>query len=345
MMKVTGSSDNWTQSTEYYSGDGPSASLATSAQDRAYQRFVSEIRGESSQLAVGLAEGRQSLGMISSRALQLVRVARSIKQLRFAEAAWELGWEAKQTSRTEWTMRKVASTKQRRALRRRWLKTKVVKLDFRKNAKTFANNWLEFSFGWLPLVQDIYTSVDVLQRQYPSTSLRGRATLRSVWPRVTSNIPGVYYSTRITSYEAKAQIKATATISNPNLFRANQLGLVNPMTVAYELIPFSFVLNWFVNVEEFLNGYTDFTGVNLTNPFRSAFGKATTSATSRSTNVGTQPYGKVTFSWYSWEGVSSTRVLGLPAGPTLKVRPPWALKPWRAANAVSLLLQTLKPGR
>ena len=54
-------------------------------------------------------------------------------------------------------------------------------------------------------------------------------------------------------------------ISSPNSLKANQLGLVNPASVAWELIPFSFLVDWFLPVGKFLESYTDTVGMQLDN--------------------------------------------------------------------------------
>lgn len=340
VLSYAGPPDSYT---EYQYGEGPSYDVLTPAYNKAYHRFVAGIKGETSQLSVALAEHRQSLNMIQARSAQLLKAAIAVKQLRFVEAAKILGLQAKNFKSGRWDLSKIVPPSLLERYKRK-RKIITVRFDSRKTAKAFANNWLEFSFGWLPLMGDIYTSVDVLQRQYPSALVRGRANVDEDWLRVTNPL-WYNYSTSRNVTRAGVRIAATATIENPNLFRANQLGLVNPLTLLYEIVPFSFVLNWFVNVEEFLSSYTDFTGVKLSNPYITRFQRTVTTKVERNTNVFAQPYGKVTFYSSQYESVSVSRTLGYPSGPSLRVRPPWRLQPWRAANAVALLLQALKPGR
>lgn len=344
LRRVVSSSDTKSVYQEYTGADGVDSITASYAYDLAYQRFVGKIKGESSALAVGLAEIQQSASMIEKRAMQLVRVAVAVKRLRFVEAAHLLGLSAKNDGvfRKEGVLHRRVVVSKRRG---NFVKRSTLVLDTRKTAKSFANNWLEFSFGWLPTVSDIFNAVDIMQRPYPSVQISGQGMRKSA--SITRQPGGTPQNTWVINRdsECKVRISSLVTISNPNLFRANQLGLVNPLTVAYELVPFSFVLNWFVNVEEFLSQYTDFTGVNLLNPYRTAYNRCLKTESWIITNITAQPYGLVTYRSFTWENVSVTRSTGTPPGPSLKVRPPWRVSPKRALNAVSLLLQQLKPGR
>lgn len=42
------------------------------------------------------------------------------------------------------------------------------------------------------------------------------------------------------------------------------MGLINPALTAFQIIPLSFILNWFINVEQVLGALTDFAGLSLT---------------------------------------------------------------------------------
>lgn len=200
----------------------------------AYERLRKSL-GESASLAVTLAERRQAVSMIAKRATQLFSFVSALKKLKFTRAASILGL------------------------------TKVPPKVGR--SKSFANNYLEFHFGWSPLVKDIGNAVEVLQSGLPPFSVQGRGM--SIERRFTQfNEPisqPSYYWYRDTS-TSKVKMHAWVKVSNPNLWLANQLGFVNPAAVAWELIPFSFVVGWFVNVENFLAQFTDFVGLEIIQP-------------------------------------------------------------------------------
>lgn len=268
--------------------------------------------------------------MISRRAGELLRFSRAVRSGRLVEAAKILGWETTNLSSN-------------RHVVRRPFRNKVVTLRARGVAKSFASLWLEYSFGWKPMLSSIADSIDVLQHPYPSSLITASAKMHRSWTyRETSDTGG--WKTKTVTTDTVRKIGARVQISNPNLFRANQLGFVNPASVAWELVPFSFVVDWFVNVGEFLSSYTDFTGVTLNDPWYSAVLWTTTAFRELHIN-GPPPTpnpGQRDF-WYStYFRVGANRVIGTPPGPSLMVRPPWRLQPQRAANAISVLVNFLK---
>lgn len=214
--------------------DNPTAIIA-------YDRLKGSIY-EQASLGVSLFEARESLSMISSRALQLLAFGRKILSRDLIGAA--------------------------RVLR---LATVPKGASKRKSA---ANNYLEYHFGWSPLVNDIYTAVDVLQNPFKGVYAKGTASNPFTWVRTTS---APYSIGRVRSNGSHfVRYGALVSISNPNLFLANQLGLINPAVVAVELIPFSFVADWFFNLNQFLSQGTDWVGLDVTHRWMTYGNKALT---------------------------------------------------------------------
>jgi hypothetical protein len=58
-------------------------------------------------------------------------------------------------------------------------------------------------------------------------------------------------------------------VVNPEFVRLQQMGLTNPLEVAWELIPFSFVADWFISVGDWLRGLTALHGLRIVSGFRS----------------------------------------------------------------------------
>jgi len=61
--------------------------------------------------------------------------------------------------------------------------------------------------------------------------------------------------------QTKAWLEVEA--SNTTLMRLEQFGLANPAALAWELIPFSFVADWFVGVGDYLNAQTALLGLTV----------------------------------------------------------------------------------
>lgn len=281
---------------------GPSSGSA-SALNRARKKFLSKL-GETALLTVDYAERKQSFDMIANSAKRLAGAARLLNAGRALAAARQLG------------------------------------VRYRGHpfvaAKEASNLWLEWHFGWSPLIADIYAAIDILQRSwYPAVCKGGGST---TFDTTTGfNTPGFWFS--VISFETRCLVQAEVSAENPMLARANQLGLLNPATVAWETVPFSFLIDWFVPVGDFLSQYTDLAGFKIENGFYTIY---YSSAQQVSTYVdpvdGSQSIAQ-------FDGYGMFRYLGTP-DVSLRFTKPKELSPERAYTALSLAVQQLaKLGR
>lgn len=267
--------------------------------NRALEKFKDKL-GSDAMLATNMFEWRQSLGLIEESAGLLLKSVRQIRRFDFKGAATTLG------------VRRPSGLK--------------------RNAKSFGDNFLKFHFGAEPLVNDIYAAVDVLQGEPPPERVSVSTQYKS-GPYHSSDVVRKYTDDYIT----KVKLTADVRINNPNLWAANQLGLVNPASWAWEAIPFSFVLDWFVNVGSFLGSFTEYAGLELTNKHYTQFQVGSRLAVGQ--KVGTD---------LTWLGYTATlkriyqrRNTGFPAY-VLEVRPWKAPSVTRAATAIALLVQNLR---
>jgi hypothetical protein len=290
---------------------GP-ASIAS--YNKAYKAFIKDLKPAQAELLAAAAEGRQSLEMIAKRATQLTKFVRAVLKFRFGDASRAL-FPSGDTRR-----------------------------NFRPVSHKPQDVLLEYSFGWAPLVGDISDSLKTLTGGLPSFKVHGKGTVSGVAKSdvLTHNSStGLNVRTKMDSvYYSKHSISARVGAINPNLILANQLGLVNPLFAAWEFTPWSFVADYFVNVGEFLNGFTDLLGFQLldTNWTWKAF------ATSNHSVVwyyDSPPQGTGGSASWSGDRLQLQRDVGPLSGPKLSVRWPWQLSPKRAATSVALLLQQL----
>lgn len=136
-------------------------------------------------------------------------------------------------------------------------------------AKKAASIHLEVVFGWVPLLQDIHSAATTVINE-PEVHKWIRSTAREVqttnrldnWrnPWLKVNITNTVYA-----YHSRG---ALVTVSNPNQWLAERAGLLNPASVAWDLVPWSFVVNMFVNTGQLVNSITDFCGLTLDNGYQ-----------------------------------------------------------------------------
>lgn len=363
-LKVLGNYWNMTGGSASSYGYDPLASTPalTAATNKAYAKFKDKC-GETASLAVNVAERKQAMDMMSKRVSQLVRFTRALRRFRFDEAAEALGLSVvshtstsvrfKRTNlakNTSWEravekqkhpppldpMAPVSGQMRRRPKYRR--KDDSWELSFKRKASALGSNYLEFHFGWEPLMKDIENSFDLF-----TDPMRDRL---GMWVRgassATHTVPPDFaymYSINTERYwKSSVSIRARVKISNLDLYQANQLGLLNPAVLLWELVPFSFIVDWFVNVGDFLSSFNDFWGLD----FQDAQTAHLLYHTEKDRYTGYGPGGSTLTQWIRlYTHHCMQRTLGI-STPIVTFRPRKAISVTRGATAISLLTGLLK---
>lgn len=116
--------------------------------------------------------------------------------------------------------------------------------------KSAATRWLEYQFAWTPLMSDIYGTSELLKK-----GLREKAQLFSV-QRNLVDIENVRPSgDAIRSYgtsKRTTRVKLYAQVSDASIANLTSLGLLDPLQVGWALVPYSFVIDWFLPVGNLL---------------------------------------------------------------------------------------------
>lgn len=304
----------------HFPGRGDAEADLTAATNIARGKFVGDL-GQSSQIGSTLtAELRQTYGLVVGGAVSLLNVARHVKKGRLDLAAEILGFNPP-TERKK----RVYSRKLRNGKRRYYRKHQTVWVmpDGRRVVKSMANKWLWYSYGIKPTVDDMYNAMDVLTREQPQGTV--------ITSHGTSSSQRVIFGRKYNS-KSSVQISATVRVANPNLWLANQLGLINPVQWINEAIPFSFVIDWFSNLSQIIDQMTDFVGLQIEKPV----------TTSKSRCVLSHTLGPG-YPFSVTERVLFTRALSIPQA---KFRVAYERPKWqRGANAISLLVGFLKQNR
>lgn len=245
-----------------YEADG--SSTAKQAAAKAYDKIVGNLKGEASaMLAVNVGERREAFAMIANRGGQLYSALRNFRKFDIPAALGDLGFKLKlQKTKRLWVRVGKGRTHS-------IPNDKVVRDSYllRRKAKKVGSLWLEYWFGWSPLISDIKGAIDVLQDLNLQLSTTFTGSGNAVYEYV-KNEPWFYrgqwwVSHRQLGATFGCKYRCKMKIYSPNAFNANRLGLTNPATVAWELIPFSFLVDWFLPVGKFLDQYTDLVGLTV----------------------------------------------------------------------------------
>ncbi len=124
------------------------------------------------------------------------------------------------------------------------------------STKDVANGYLQFKYGWNPLVSDVFKAADEslrivfneLRKFKAEVRIPRDGTYQVVYPSVFNavNVP-------VSRNAGKGKTYAGCTIGlalaiPPSSFQLDRWTSMNPVSLAWELIPYSFVVDWFVDI-------------------------------------------------------------------------------------------------
>jgi len=140
------------------------------------------------------------------------------------------------------------------------------RLVVRNPSLLISNVWLSMKYGWLPLYSDVYNLLDWQYHHIENgIPIVGRAqrtsrTLATGW-RMGLNSKSSARITGETKY--KCEVKAWVGVQNSDLYNLSRVTSLNPLSIAWELVPFSFVVDWFVDVGGYLSNLEASFGTGL----------------------------------------------------------------------------------
>jgi hypothetical protein len=211
---------------QYSYADISSRPVVVALTNEALARFTGKVRKHNANLGVTVASWKQSSDMIRDRSQRIANIFdRRIK-----------------------AVGKMSPEKLRRI-----------------RAQGTASAFLEGEFGWRPLLDDIQAGLGTLARNPPDSQwIRSSAHADVPWTYSTVGNTGLSAWLKQDALEKYlVTISGQVTIESQNAFLANRLGLLNLPGVAWDLIPWSFVVNMFTNMSQMVNSLTDFCGVTV----------------------------------------------------------------------------------
>lgn len=130
-----------------------------------------------------------------------------------------------------------------------------------KSKDTIADLWLFSIYGVMPIVMDLETAV-----KHKALSDTGviHARTKRVYNTFSETLPHDYCTV---SYWVDGMVRghscAYVTITDPWIKMAAEYGFTNPFILAWERIPYSFVIDWFCNIGDWLQGFSALHGVEI----------------------------------------------------------------------------------
>lgn len=138
----------------------------------------------------------------------------------------------------------------------------------RTYGKTAAEKWLEYQYAWMPLLGDIYDTHALLQDGFRKKAMM-MSSVRVLSD--TETLKGNTFEAKVRRGHAtvKYRGKVFYRVNDSALSKLNQLGLINPLEVAWAIVPYSFVIDWFIPVGNYLEALSARLGVDFVDGFYS----------------------------------------------------------------------------
>jgi len=193
-----------------------------------------------------IGELGKTVDTVAFRARQIGRALIAVKRLDLLTALKVLGSTPQQfTAATA-----IPTRKELRVLGRKSLvpmTSRQGKLVEKKSYTNWFELWLELRYAWRPLLKDVFDLSESIQQLDVPRKRVVRASFHI--KKVLANpILGAFNA----SGEGRYTKRIKAIISEKPFSFPEYLGLTNPESIAWELVPFSFVADWFIPIGNYL---------------------------------------------------------------------------------------------
>lgn len=211
---------------------------------RTESEAMSKLNDGKINLAVALAEGKRTVSMITRSVLSLLRLWRFVRQGNIGAIGRMLGQGLK-----------------------------------RRKFRNASDIWLQIKYGWYPLIQDIFGGVQQVKQillGLPYLFRVERTGSEPIGPYPPPSSKASWEESDHNSY-ASCRVVLYGRLTDAWINSLNQIGFLNPALIAWELMPFSFVIDWLLPIGTWLQALAAPLGI----AFKS--GTRTTTALSRKT--------------------------------------------------------------
>lgn len=130
--------------------------------------------------------------------------------------------------------------------------------------EVFSNLWLEYSYGWRPLLNDIHGAAELLAQQFTET----RPTKVEARVQVTDSqqvflTESGLLAKGVSKVNCSAISRLFFDVADYERDLLKQTGIANPALLAWELLPYSFVADWFIPVGAYLTNLEAASGLKF----------------------------------------------------------------------------------
>lgn len=273
-----------------------------------------KMKNSNVNLGVAYAERKATSRMLGDTATRMARAVRALRRGEFRNAARALG---------------------------------ITHDPGRPRGSNWTNHWLQLQYGWKPMLSDVYGSCSALSKRDNGdwiVTAKASRTDTSSW--YTERLPtgSTSPTNNFDAFSCRADrqrgvfVRIDATPSNDLTMSLSSLGITNPLLIAWEVVPYSFVVDWFLPVGSWLESLDALLG------YTNAYTSVTTYTNTVWNEWGRQrKYPNGTYVINDFNGnrrlveVVRTATYGAPMPAFPRFKDPWSLG--HMANGLSLLTQ------
>jgi len=214
---VTGYMGNETQN--YFNDAWLHSTDYTTHRDRALVKARLALKDTDVNLGVAFAERNKTARMVGDNAIAIAKAYRRLRRGDFRGAARELG----------------------------------INKPGKPRGSSATSRWLELQYGWKPLLSDVFGATEALAKR-PRSDWRVTSkgsSVEQIDSLITSGLNHTRCMTQATGKRGSF-VRIDAVPENDLLIALSSLGITNPLLIGWELVPFSFVVDWILPVGSFL---------------------------------------------------------------------------------------------
>lgn len=234
-IKHKSSSDRWSEEPYRASASGPSSYWGTYREtggpmtlnlldfQNADLRLRLKIKDQKVDLLAAMAEAKKTASLLTGAATDIVQAFTTLRRGRPLDAV------------------------------RRLLSDPRTRTD-----RAVARRWLEYQWGVLPVLYDIYGAAEALAVKAHDGwdySVAARVTTTTTGKIDIGLARGSWRRYQLTRAVARYRI------ASPDMLQLGALGITNPIASLYQVIPWSFALDWISNTGQILEGLDALMGV------------------------------------------------------------------------------------
>lgn len=298
----------------------PSYATFTPAQisaldNKAVLKLLGKAKDQKVNLAQMYAERRMSAQLIGDTASRIAKMLVNIKRGNLVRAAEAVG---------------LAVSK--RAARRNG--------TIREFEKRMANGVLELQYGWRPLLNDAFGSAELIAQKQFREVIGTVSTMDTLIAKYSTKVKddSNYVNYDTVSSTLLIRYKVNFTNGDDIVHSLSQVGITNPALIAWELLPWSFVIDWFLPIGSYISSLDATKGLKFLDGTKSSqliqkverfYTRDFTAGINRYEDTGRCSKEKVTY--------TRTKLESFPSGQIPSFKNPLSFE--HAINAIALLQQ------